>query len=211
MNEHPIIFKDEVIRAILAGVKTQSLRLKGLKEINEDPDDWTLKESWSRVIPGKYFTHKNGSRRFVKFPYGAPGDLIWVREALKKTDLGFISFCDSRYVKDHDGVYVKWPWRRDTLPSIHMPRWASRITLVVKSVRFERLQDISEKDAKAEGDLPGCVNNLDDLGACRCGLCTDPLTYQGGFQKLWDSINAKNGMGWDKNPWVSVTEFEVKQ
>ena len=77
-------------------------------------------------------------------------------------------------------------WR----PSIHMPRWASRILLEVTEVRVERVQDISEEDARVEG------------ADCVALRCENVPTYRAGFSALWDSINAKRGLGWDANPWV---------
>jgi hypothetical protein len=87
-------------------------------------------------------------------------------------------------------------WR----PSIHMPRWASRITLEVTDVRVERVQEISEEDAKTEGVTPSIV-----------GEWWDHLKYRAGFQTLWNSINEKRGFGWDENPWVWVVEFKKGQ
>ena len=84
------------------------------------------------------------------------------------------------------------PWR----PSIHMPKLAARIWLEITRVQVEKVQDITEADAKAEGAEPVC------------GLDQKP-DYRGGFYFLWDSINAKRGFGWDVNPWVWVVEFKV--
>lgn len=94
-------------------------------------------------------------------------------------------------------------------PSIHMPRWASRITLEITNIRVERLQDISEEDAQAEGVERPILDVLPPAAV------TDiwpfhPHTgeYRDGFRELWDSINAKRGYGWDLNPWVWVIEFK---
>jgi len=87
-------------------------------------------------------------------------------------------------------------------PSIHMPRWASRITLEVTNVRVERVQGIAQDEANAEGVT--CVNN----GELSTKIFLDPKSE---FKKLWNSINEKKGFGWDMNPWVWVIEFkEVK-
>jgi len=80
-----------------------------------------------------------------------------------------------------------------------MPRWASRITLEVTAVRVERVQDIAEADAIAEGCQPPFVDHL--------GNHRNPHGDNGEFHMLWDSINAKRGYGWDANPWVWVVEF----
>jgi hypothetical protein len=91
------------------------------------------------------------------------------------------------------------PWR----PSIHMPRWASRILLEVKSVRVERVQEISPSDAISEGVACEC----EEFG--KCAITDSCLGSVREFMTLWNSINEKRGYGWEKNPWVWVVEFEV--
>jgi hypothetical protein len=88
-----------------------------------------------------------------------------------------------------------FPWR----PSIHMPRWASRITLEITGIRVERLQDISEKDAEAEG----ARFELAEIDSVRLGA---EASHRGGFQNLWRRINGNDS--WDANPWVWVVEFK---
>ncbi|MDE2107430.1 MAG: hypothetical protein KGL39_60095, partial [Patescibacteria group bacterium] len=150
-------------------------------------------------------------------PYGAPGDRLWVRETFAmvgRMDINSgepiacgpgekdfperdcvvayransnIEFCDG------DGFMGEMADRDDMpkwRPSIHMPRWASRITLEVTGVRVERVHDICGVDALAEG-----VEDSDES--------TAPMS----FAQLWDSINAERGLGWDKNPWVWVINF----
>lgn len=152
----------------------------------------------------------------AKCSYGRPGDLLWVRETWAWYD-GMGNECphilyraDNTIIpadvrKERLEIAAAWQdaammdyrledrWR----PSIHMPKWISRITLEVTAVRDERLQDISEEDAKAEGVTPSLV-----------GFDLDHLKYRAGFQMLWDSINAKRGYDWNSNPWVWVTETE---
>lgn len=85
-------------------------------------------------------------------------------------------------------------------PSIHMPHWASRITLEITKVRVERVQEISEEDAKAEGiDLKGFRSNTEGIAG---------REHRIEFASLWDSINAERGFGWEKNPWVWIIEFK---
>ena len=91
--------------------------------------------------------------------------------------------------------------------AIHMPRWASRLTLKVTDVRVERVQYITEADAKAEGARPdrsggGMVGMYSPLGV-------DPFAYSRGFRRLWDSINTDRGFSWDANPWVVAISFSV--
>ncbi len=106
---------------------------------------------------------------------------------------------------------VEWQWFNKKLPSIHMPRWASRLTLEITSVMVERLQEITEEDAKKEGVVRSGKN--DD---CSCHLSNlnyecDYKEYRRSFCILWDSINGKK-YPWASNPWVWVIEFKrVKQ
>jgi hypothetical protein len=164
-------------------------------------------------------------------PYGAPGDRLWVRETWRTEELaeeeegeipagsdgvrfqadgGFQVIQDTQTASD---VWVQQhnapssargtKWR----PSIHMPRWASRITLEVTGVRVERVRDISEEDAKAEG-ADGCVAGHGPVSEAE--LRADPgfwhpRFYRDGFADLWRSINGDES--WDANPWVWVVEF----
>ena len=147
----------------------------------------------------------------LRCPYGAPGDALWVRETW--APLGDILTevigrprvfrADADLVRDDSGDRVGW-WLGETFlegserpfrwrPSLHMPRWASRITLDVVSVRVERLQAISEADAEAEGVSADLESRT---------LARDA------FRELWDSINGKRpGCSWDDDPWVWVVEF----
>ncbi|KVO11765.1 hypothetical protein WJ73_19665 [Burkholderia ubonensis] len=99
------------------------------------------------------------------------------------------------------GSSIDGKWR----PSIHMPRWASRITLEIIGVRVERLQDISEADARAEGVT---IEEWHKVGHCLGpGRGADqPLSIRA-FRELWDGLNAACGYGWDANPWLWVIEF----
>ena len=100
--------------------------------------------------------------------------------------------------RDHEGNPAHWH------PSIFMPRWASRLTLEITAVRAERLQDITEEDAKAEGlsDIPYMMPGEEGVR----GFGPDSITRPR-FRALWDSLNAKRGYGWDANPWAWVIEF----
>ncbi len=128
--------------------------------------------------------------RLSRCPFEVGQDL-WVRETWLQCDdmLG-----DGTVYYRADGEDIPGPWR----PSIHMPRKFCRLTLRVTGVRVERVQEISEADAEAEGVQ---LQHLDDLGQTW-------KTYKRGFEALWDSINAKRGFGWDTNSWVWVVEFE---
>lgn len=134
-------------------------------------------------------------RSRFKMPY-APGDRLWVREA----------FSYDRLDVDHDGILPPWYWADGnpdagdwTRPnsSIHMPRWASRLTLTVTEVRVQRLQEISEADAVAEGMAPA--------RRLLCGgLNNDPIDD---FCDLWNILHGPGA--WDENPWVAAISFRV--
>lgn len=195
MKERPILFSGEMVRAILAGRKTQTRRVVRHIPMLGEPLAWCAAAKAQE--PG--FVHIVGDyKRFC--PYGQPGDRLWVRESfVHKQDVpGYLYKADGEeiIVDDGDGCAVcnkdgsiKSPWK----PSIHMPRWASRITLEIVSVRVERLRDISEICCEAE------------LGAAPYSLGDSAYDK---FRGLWDSINGNSGFGWKENPWVWVIEFK---
>jgi hypothetical protein len=213
MTERPIIFNGEMVRAILAGRKTQTRRLIKPQPLFREHTFWNSKNNiWFGVDE----TTKTRGDNF-RCPYGQPGDRLWVKETFAKYQTvqyikrpdgrAFDEIGDGQVVYKADGfgpidatkehirlvcdskdVFIDGDrWK----PSILMPRWASRINLEITNVRVERVQDISVDDAVLEG--------------------IEPL--QGGarveFMNLWDSINAKRGYGWKKNPWVWVVSFVV--
>ncbi len=193
MKEHPIIFSTEMVKAILDGRKTQTRRV--IK--SQPPRHWDAVKpiGWTWCF---YKLDDPDFHGYVKRPYGQVGDWLWVRETHtyicnpdSESDDGVVLYKASANEVQR-GIYK---WR----PSIFMPRWASRITLEIVNIRIERLQEISEEDAKAEGIAVGRT------GRYLPGNC-DYATWA--FHILWDSINAKRGYGWDSNPWVWVIEFE---
>ena len=147
-----------------------------------------------------------GDGRECRCPYGKPGDRLWVRETWvpvstfdPSPETGALYRADPMY----DGTTeFDWKWR----PSIHMPRWASRITLEVTEVRVERLQDISEEDAKAEGVNGGCLK-CGQENPCGCGVPSP--CHLDSFVYVWNEINAKRGYPWESNPWVWVVGFQA--
>ena len=184
--EHPILFSGEMVRAILEGQKTMTRRV-----IKRPLDNRGL-----RLLNGWEDWHG----RKIKCPYGCPGDLIWVKETFAYDG------AESRHIeyratwkceRDFPGVKCEHgpnKWK----PSIFMPRWASRISLEITDVRSEKLQEITTKDAIAEGvrSYPGITyQHLNE---------TEPLND---FKRLWDSLNLKRGYGWCVNPFVWVISF----
>ena len=183
-----------MVRAILAGTKTQTRRAV-------KPQPQSVDEMTRTTVP------YNGSGEFLaaslRCPYGKPGDRLWVREtwvvanehpdmrgrAERGDKIAYRARMDGFGAAfDAGNVLVRWR------SPIHMPRWASRITLEVTKVRVERLQDISEEDARAEGVV----------------LRYDASKYHGGahrteFAILWRQIHGEGAWAW--NPWVWVVEF----
>lgn len=239
MKERPILFSGAMVRAILDGSKTQTRRV--LKHQPVSSQTWG--HGRPRTVPGKWCVHArfalphsaplvtdppNSDDAWYPCPYGVPGDRLWVREAWAEyhdieNDRGqnVVIGKDIVYRADGEEQTRHTPWK----PSIHMPRWASRITLDIVSVRVERLQEISEEDAKAEGSkiaapLAGgwwFPESFETVGAE-----APRASYKNGYQSLWESINGpgsnrprhprrpvkEHPYSWDANPWVWVVEFK---
>lgn len=214
MREKPILFSTEMVRAILDGRKTQTRRV-----MKPQPPEWVnslygpewyspaIIDSNGDLQEGKpiYGVYDDYGDFGVKCPY-QPGGVLWVRETWAdlrgmgfgndpKTDKpwNFAYKADIKPGSDSDRARIDYgvKWK----PSIYMPREAARLFLLVKNVRVERLREITEEDAIAEGIRIG-------IGGKPYFSCHDA------FAALWDSINAKRGYGWDVNPWVWVIEFE---
>ena len=194
MKERPILFSAPMVRAILAGTKTQTRRVAKLTASGH------VKE------PGGHRRwHPADPDAAHACPYGQPGDRLWVRETWA---YGIHAMAAKR---DEDGPFVYAAdgttqgrlcdrWRQ----SIHMPRWASRITLEITSVRVERLHDISEADAIAEG----CIQNPNGYyqgGPHKVIGLKQMATAVRAYRDLWESINGPSS--WDANPWIWVVEF----
>ena len=197
MTERPILFSAPMVRALLAGTKTQTRRVV---KPRKDPD------FGCQMAPGEIAGDENLERLS---PYGKPGDRLWVRETWMPDPPIDDSWASTQWAGCRDGKIADVPERfrhprfcnyaADWLhgpvswtPSIHMPRWASRILLEITSVRVERLQDITRGDAMAEGcPFPNMAN------------ATSPRDW---YAALWEEING--GGSWDANPWVWVLEFK---
>lgn len=210
--DKPIIFNTSMVQALLAGHKTQTHRIVKAKS---HVDGVTNKQS---VIVAKKFQHAAKAGRWYGYdqyditcyadsPYGEPGDLLWVRETWALPPDYNTSIHGDLKTKPRIGPvclkvgYPSWdPWSGTKWrPSIHMPRWASRLSLLVKDIRIERVQDITKAEAEKEGwhymHQDGSLNH-------------NPKRW---FKDLWNSINKQRGYGWDINPWVWVIEFKVFQ
>ncbi|HEP8808774.1 TPA: hypothetical protein VDU47_004337 [Pseudomonas aeruginosa] len=219
MKERPILFSGPMVRAILEGRKTVTRRV-----VKPQPDFLG-----SMVDPNTPFkTLDAGLHARITCPYGEPGDRLWVRETW--TDVNMCGapalayradedirdlmeepgFLDDRGAFNYDDPRVKpypfacWYAELDQArwrPSIHMPRWASRILLEITSVRVERLQDISEEQSRAEGVRDAGEGFFDVEDSKH--FAADPRES---FASLWSSINGESS--WDANPWVWVVEFK---
>ncbi len=200
--DRPMLFSAPMVRAILDGTKTQTRRI-----VKPQPAFDALREhfTWDN---GRVSTSWSGGRPQAaallglrgNSPYGIPGDRLWVRETF-----GVLTGAGHRYVYRADGDEPKQAFYPDETipdmrwtPSIHMPRRASRITLEVTEVRVERLNAITQADARAEG-----VADFDVWGDL---TDTDRAGPRGAFEALWNSINGPTS--WDANPWVWVISFK---
>ncbi|CAM6822944.1 MULTISPECIES: hypothetical protein [Escherichia] len=184
MKERGMIFNDEMVRAILGGNKTQT----------------------RRIVEEKFYGRAVAAELLAKHcPYGQPGDRIWVRETYrvhgKATDVATLVYRASvrnSWTEQTHRVPVdvcNKPVSEKWTPSIHMPRWASRILLEITDVRVERLHDMSEADAKAEGATPATYK-----------ITPPEAVYRVGFGDIWRSIYGQDN--WLSNPWVWVIEFK---
>ncbi|MDN8078335.1 hypothetical protein [Burkholderia multivorans] len=216
MIERPILFSGPMVRAILEGRKTQTRRVVTPAPIYGDVAgtfaSWMFKK---RRASGHWLYPNARETVLSECPHGVPGNRLWVRETCcaSEVDSGLDGVrypADGafRAIEDSSEAAGRWVelygYRGQTgatVPAIHMPRWASRITLEITGVRAERLQSISEADARAEGVT---IEDHHMRGYC-AGAYLPPSIRA--FHDLWDSLNAARGHGWDVNPWVWVVEF----
>lgn len=225
----PILFSGPMVRAILEGRKTQTRRI-----VKPQPDgEFFGPKIYHPSVTNRRGDLRPGAEQFGIFdtcgewsitcPYGKPGDRLWVREAhaiyrdAHARDEGYeviLYRADAAaYWNMHplDHIEAEFNPLRDTsdyepkwTPSIHMPRWASRITLEITRVRVERLQEISREDVRREG-VPETAGDWDQCPMI--GHEWDNRTYCEQWQWLWEKINGPES--WAANPWVWVIEFKV--
>ena len=180
-REHPILFSGPMVRAILAGQKTQTRRVMNPQPIKSGEHLW-IENRGEEVRLDHLLADKVGSCKYLS------GDRLWVRETLKADERGMFYPADGQVVpqalvpNDYGDV-------KETLPSMFMPRRFSRVTLEITDVRVERLQDITEGDIIKEG----CPNEI--------------LYGTGWFRDLWETINGKKHP-WASNPWLWVISFK---
>jgi hypothetical protein len=226
MKERPILFSAPMVRALLAGTKTQTRRVcKPLASVqregvhlNKDVDgQWMA--SYIAVHQGLGGTED--VRQWFPCPYGQPGDRLWVRECFaawwvtatgkRSHPMGYRADIDD---PNWDGFGHDDPWWLTAKwePSIHMPRAFSRITLEVTEVRVQRLQDITEEECFAEG-IPRSAGDRPIRGMEAVLVEGGPLRRDGGvlaptdcYQSLWDTINGRGA--WALNPWIWAITFQ---
>lgn len=203
------MFSAPMVRALLAGTKTQTRRVAKV------PDPW------HRMMSDPERGAGTKEAFVVACPYGGVGDRLWVKETFSPFRIhgGASDIMRADYVVLKDGAQVYTPlpgggqrffaplkvwgsgafdyirWR----PSIHMPRWASRITLEITEVRVQRLKDITDEDAKAEG--------VTEAGASYEREVYPIESYRRAYSALWDRINGPGS--WSSNPWVWALTFRV--
>ncbi|WOO49479.1 hypothetical protein R2S03_18765 [Hafnia alvei] len=189
MKERGIIFNAEMVRAILDGRKTQTRRI--VKNVMLDNGIWLKKPTKTR---SGTTTHVLDAPKHNLCPLGKIGDRLYVREAFKA---GVCTESTIAYKATHKPSNLEEGWYEEIkwTPSIHMPRWASRIKLEITDVRVERLKDAGDTEFKAEG-YP--------LERELTGGSMDPFCW---FRNLWDSVSPTN-FKYADNPWVWVIEFK---
>jgi hypothetical protein len=205
IKERPILFSGEMVRAILDGRKTQTRRIvKPLPEHGLISCHYN-KTGWANMTEPNEHGIQGCKCDDVRCPFGFPGERLWVRESFVIESFG-AGVAQIRYKADNArgdnrGVSCrKLPDRVGGVPSIHMPRYCSRITLEITDVRVERLMEISEQDAMSEGAPPSHPSI--DAVSRQFGYQDFSRSY---FAQLWESINGPES--WSENPWVWVVEF----
>ena len=215
MRERPILFSSSMVRALLAGTKTQTRRIVKYTPALGEPAAWPAART-------ARWLNSAGAGRYC--PYGHPGDRLWVRETwcLSNPEFADECPCDGRPTRlcgDGDSTLWAWyaatdegvtssgeradgsersPWRSP----IYMPRWASRITLEITGVRVERVQDITEEDARAEG--------VEEFARAHCA--PGALAELGAVEVFHIGWHGIHGDGaWERNPWVWCVSFKVVQ
>lgn len=212
MTDRPIIFSAPMVRALLDGRKTQTRRVLNpqpvhpIDSIFSDGTDW-----WT----GSSRTGDRDETLRIRF---AIGDRLWVREQHYLTDDGeaeaVIYTADDAAVAQHHSDITRLQaqyglsdeWARPHLrirPSIHMPRWASRLTEIITDVRVQQLQEISEADAAAEG----CEYDSDGWYDYQMPAIQRCATARDSYRTLWNSLYGPEA--WDANPWVSAISFRT--
>ena len=228
-----MMFTGPLVVAVREGRKTQTRRLckhrNGIESLGgigdeNDPDYWGYAfdgpSHYGYAVLGRGHNERfDHGKTSIPCPYGQPGDRLWVRERMRVIDYrhrGQALDIRVRYEADSvESGWIRYPERLRWQPTVGkcLPyggfREASRITLEVTGDRVERLQDITEEDAKAEGVALGAAPCKYLGSRCNSSRCPSH-NYRPAFRSLWDAINAKRAT-WDSNPWVWVVEFKLHE
>lgn len=210
--ESPILFSGELVQSIQEQRKTVTRRVTGLEYINRDPDNFDVLD-FDYGLPAFFQSKASGVVTEIKCPYGFVGDKLWVREnwavdkrfdKTKPTNL--IWTVDIHYMADGH-ITGKPEWAGKTRPSIFLPRRLSRINLEITDIWLQRLHDITEDQAKAEGVQPGIYRDGPNRAKCEFQLEDNGNhgSYRDGFRYKWQQLNGRHS--WDSNPWVWVINF----
>jgi hypothetical protein len=213
VRERPILFSGPMVRAILEGRKTQTRRV-----VKDQPNfDWSpTVRFYSPTVIDRNGNEKPGAEVYGasdesfgrKCPYGKPGDRLWVRETWGLFDTepkdgpeGAHIYYRASDENLHECRYQLWR------PSIHMPRWASRILLEITDIHVHHLLSITEEQALAEGcfRLPATGRITDVKGGQYAGRVW--RNARDWYRELWDELNFHRGYGWGVNPWVWAITF----
>ncbi len=235
MRARPILFSAPMIRALLAGRKTQTRRLvepQPLAVLAQPGDGKAPSHAIiNRAQKTGVIINEYGNEDWLRSPYGYPGDRLWVRETVRAEVVNDLAYV--RYIADNSLVLVEnsqeaadewhdmYCYRGKhgaTVPSIHMPQWCSRMTLEITGIRIERLQNVTEQDALAEGAIPiECDHIRRSCEEIGCYGDTARAAFRGIWESVdgnWESVDGNwesvDG-NWDANPWVWVIEFKVIQ
>lgn len=204
IKERPILMCGPMVRATLVDIKTQTRRL-----VKPQPN-WVWSKPPVGVEGGRWVSH--GCVSDLRCPHGSAGDHLWVKETWQHED----GSCDDHKCGQPTHIFYKatesYPESMKWRSSIYMPRWASRITIEITSVRVQRVQEISEEDARAEGirevTKDGvvkkyCVYDMGDRSSVPWAEM--PRTAVEAYRALWETINGEGS--WAKNPWVWILGF----
>jgi len=213
MKERPILFSAPMVRALLDGTKTQTRRALRVQPLDVLPMEG---DKAGREWVGLMTREPKPEGTVFRCKFGQPGDRLYVRETFGEV----YDWCDHPEMPGAptERWHIEWKYRADGepdrphlegawtgwKPSIHMPKAASRILIEVVSVRVERLQDISEPDARAEGITDGGCVNCGDPEPCGCPNPSPDA--RDAYVRLWEEINGAGS--WSANPWVWVVEFK---
>ena len=235
MKERPIIMSAESVQAILDGRKTQTRMV--VKVANGMPCGVGVHFDGKTKGLKAFYINANGDINDYRCPHGQKGDRLWVKETFLNYQLllarkgkghapdYYEEYFDGEFAYKSDGYNTVKSFKRDKIimtdgcidcevdgnkwkSPLFMPKKASRLTLEITNVRVERLQDITEDDAIAEGIK---LNKSEFNNSYQCKDYLDDENFyfdaKGSYESLWDKLNAKRGYSWDSNPFVWVIEF----